>query len=184
MTKTTFKKYNIGSPKRASRKKHSGFKKYSIGPPRRPSSFLEDSIINKGSPRPYREEMKIEQITPRTAVWEKWAKKGELGYIHDYEEDEDDKLAKENRKKLGIRSPKTYTTFEDIQTRYMTEAHKKKPLSDTIEQVDEEAWEQKRDDSPFQRAGKRGSGKRGSGKRGSGKRGSGKRGSGKRRGRR
>ena len=29
------------------------------------------------------------------------------------EEDEDDALAKENRKKLGIRSPKTYTTFED-----------------------------------------------------------------------
>jgi hypothetical protein len=162
MTKTTLKKYNIGSPKRASRKRHSSFKKYSIGPPRRPSSFLD-----KGSPRRYREEMKIEQITPRTAVWEKWAKKGELGYIHDYEEDEDDKLAKENRKKLGIRSPKTYTTFEDIQTRYMTEAYKKKPLTDLIEQVDEEAWEQKRDDSPNQRAGKRGSGKRGSGKRGS-----------------
>ena len=183
MTKTTLKKYNIGSPKRAlgaSRKKYSSFKKYSIGPPRRPSSFLEDSIINKDSPRRYREEIKIEQSTPRTAAWEKWAKKGELGYIHDYEEDEDDKLAKENRKKLGIRSPKTYTTFEDIQTRYMTEAYKKKPLTDVIEQVDEEAWEQKKDDSPNQRAGKRGSGKRGSGKRGSGKRGSGKRGSGKR----
>ena len=176
MTKTTLKKYNIGSPKRASRKKHSGFKKYNIGHPRRPLTEMEltevfPSIIKfstpKASPRPYREEMKIEQITPRTAVWEKWAKKGELGYIHDYEEDEDDKLAKENRKKLGIRSPKTYTTFEDIQTRYMTEAYKKKPLSDLIEQVDEEAWEQKRDDSPNQRAGKRGSGKRGSGKRGS-----------------
>ena len=163
MIKTTLKKYNIGSPKRASRNKHSSFKKYSIGPPRRPSSFLEDSIINKGSPRRYREEIK--QSTPRTAAWEKWAKKGELGYIHDYEEDEDDALAKENRKKLGIRSPKTYTTFEDNQTRYMTEAYKKKPLTDVIEQVDEKAWEQKKDDSPNQRAGKRGSDKRGSGKR-------------------
>jgi len=179
MTKTTLKKYNIGSPKRASRKKHSSFKKYSIGPPRRPSSFLEDSIINKGSPRRYREEIK--QSTPRTAAWEKWAKKGEPGYIHDYEPDEDDmELAKKRGEKPGIHSPKMYTTFEDIQTRYMTEAYKKKPLTDTIEQVDEEAWEQKKDDSPNQRAGKRSSGKRSSGKRGSGKRGSGKRSSGKR----
>jgi hypothetical protein len=177
MTKTTLKKYNIGSPKRASRKKHSSFKKYSIGPPRRPSSFLD-----KSSPRRYREEIKIEQSTPRTAAWEKWAKKGELGYIHDYEEDEDDMaLAKKRGEKP---SPETYTTFEDIQTQYMTEAYKKKPLTDVIEQVDEEAWEQKKDDSPNQRAGKRGSGKRGSGKRGSGKRGSGKRGSGKRHSRR
>lgn len=164
MIKTTLKKYNIGSPKRASRKKHSSFKKYSIGPPRRPSSFLEDSIINKGSPRRYREEIK--QSTPRTAAWEKWAKKGELGYIHDYEEDEDDmELAKKRGEKPGIRSPKTYTTFEDNQTRYMTEAYKKKPLTDVIEQLDEKAWEQKKDDSPNQRAGKRGSDKRGSGKR-------------------
>jgi hypothetical protein len=176
MTKTTLKKYNIGSPKRASRKKYSSFKKYNIGHPRRPSSFLEDSIINKGSPRRYREEIK--HVTPRTAAWEKWAKKGEPGYIHDYEEDEDDKALAIKRGQKP--SPETYTTFEDIQTRYMTEAYKKKPLTDTIEQVDEEAWEQKKDDSPNQRAGKRGSGKRGSGKRGSGKRGSGKRGSGKR----
>ena len=171
MTKTTLKKYNIGSPKRAlgaSRKKYSSFKKYSIGPPRRPSSFLEDSIINKGSPRRYREEIKIEQSTPRTAAWEKWAKKGELGYIHDYEEDEDDmELAKKRGEKP---SPETYTTFEDIQTRYMTEAYKKKPLTDVIEQVDEEAWKQKKDDSPNQRAGKRGTGKMGTGKMGSGKR--------------
>ena len=47
----------------------------------------------------------------------------------------------------------------------MTEAYKKKPLTDVIEQVDEKAWEQKKDDSPNQRAGKRGSDKRGSGKR-------------------
>ena len=154
MTKTTLKKYNIGSPKRASRKKHSSFKKYSIGPPRRPSSFLEDSIINKSSPRRYREEIKIEQSTPRTAAWEKWAKKGELGYIDDYEEDEDDKLVKKKRAKLGILSPKTYTTFEDIQTPFMTEAHKKKPLTDAIEQVDVEAWKKKRDDSPNRNPGK------------------------------
>jgi hypothetical protein len=106
-------------------------------------------------PRPYREEMKnITPRTPRTAAWEKWEKKGELGYIDDYEEDEDDKLAKKNRAKLGIRSPETYTTFEDVQTRYMTEAHKKKPLTDAIEQVDEEEWEQKKDDPPTRNPGK------------------------------
>ena len=103
-------------------------------------------------PRPYREEMK--NITPRTAAWEKWEKKGESGYIDDYEEDEDDKLAKKKRAKLGIRSPKTYTTFEEIQTPYMTEAHKKKPLTDAIEQVDEEAWKEKKDDSPNRNPGK------------------------------
>jgi hypothetical protein len=163
--KSTFKKYNIGSPKRAlgaSRKKHSSLKKYNIGNPRRPLTEIElmeqdPSIIKfstpKASPHPYRKEIK--HITPRTAAWEKWAEKGESGYIHDYEEDEDDALAKEQRAKLGIRSPEKYTTFEDIQTRYMTEAHKKKPLTDAFEQVDEEAWKRKKDDSPNQRADKR-----------------------------
>ncbi len=162
MTKTTFKKYDIGSPKRtfhntSSRKKYSSLKKYNLGPPRRPSSEME-------SVRPYREEseemkkvtprMPRTPRTPRTAAWEKWEKKGELGYISDYEEDEDDKLAKKKRAKLGILSPKTYTTFEDIQTPFMTEAHKKKPLTDAIEQVDEEAWKKKRDDSPNRNPGK------------------------------
>ena len=161
---STFKKYNIGSPKRplgaSRRKKHSSLKKYNIGPPRRPSSEMEltevfPSIITfstpKASPRLYREEMKH---TPRTTAWEKWEKKGELGYIDDYEEDEDDKLAKKKRAKLGIRSPKTYTTFEDIQTPYMTQAYKKKPLTDAIEEVDVEAWEEKKDDPPTKNPGK------------------------------
>jgi hypothetical protein len=161
MDKKTFRKYNLGSPRRASRrKKHSGFEKYKIGPPRRPSSEMEltevfPSIITfstpKASPRLYREEMKH---TPRTAAWEKWEKKGELGYIDDYEEDEDDKLAKKKRAKLGIRSPKTYTTFEDVQTPYMTQAYKKKPLTDAIEEVDVEAWKRKKDDPPTRNPGK------------------------------
>ena len=161
MDKKTFRKYNLGSPRRASRrKKHSGFEKYKIGPPRRPSSEMEltevlPSIITfstpKASPRLYREEMKH---TPRTAAWEKWEKKGELGYIGDYEEDEDDKLAKKKRAKLGIRSPKTYTTFEDVQTPYMTQAYKKKPLTDAIEEVDVEAWKRKKDDPPTRNPGK------------------------------
>lgn len=165
MDKKTFKKYNIGSPKRAlgasRRKKHSSLKKYNIGPPRRPSSEMKStevfpSIIKFSTPnRPYREEMKhITPKTPRTAAWEKWEKKGELGYIDDYEEDEDDKLARIERLKRGIRSPKTYTTFEEIQTPYMAEAHKKKLLTDAIEEVDVEAWKKKRDDSPTRNPGK------------------------------
>lgn len=149
MTKTTFKKYNIGSPKRAPLKKKSTLKKYNIGPPRRPSYEMElteviPSTIKFGTPKAInRKEVKV---TPRTAVWEKWAKKGKVGYIDDYEEDDDAILAKKKRAEMGIRSPEKYTTFEEIQTKYMKEAHKKKPLTDTIEQVDEEAWEQKEDD--------------------------------------
>ena len=156
--KSTFKKYNLGSPKRAlgtsrPKKKHSSLKKHNIGAPIRPSSEMDIKFSTPGpGPRPYREEMK--NITPRTAAWEKWEKKGESGYIDDYEEDEDDKLAKKKRAKLGIRSPKTYTTFENIQTPYMTQAYKKKPLTDAIEEVDVEAWEEKKDDPPTKNPGK------------------------------
>ena len=38
--------------------------------------------------------------------------------------------------------------FEETITPFMTEALKKKPLTDTIEQVNEEAWEKKMDDTP------------------------------------
>ena len=168
MDKKTFRKYNLGSPRRASRrKKHSGFEKYKIGPPRRPSSEMEltevlPSIITFSTPiHPYREEMKHitpktpkTPKTPRTAVWEKWKKEGKLGYMGDYEEDEDDKRARIKRAKLGIISPKTYTTFEGIQTPFMTEAHTKKPLTDAIEEVDEEAWKRKKDDPPTRNPGK------------------------------
>ena len=159
MDKKTFRKYKIGSPRRVSlRKKHSRLQKYKLGPPGKISSKIELTKVlpSISTPtRPYLKEMKhITPRTPRTAAWEKWEKKGELGYIDDYEEDEDDKLAKKKRAKLGIRSPKTYTTFEDIQTPYMAEAHKKKPLTDAIEEVDVEAWEEKKDDPPTKNPGK------------------------------
>ena len=90
------------------------------------------------------EEMK--KVTPRTAVWDEWAKKGETGIIYPYEEDDDDEFAKQKRAKMGIRSPKEYTSFEKVQTKFMKEAYKKKTPSDIIDQVEEEEWEQKEDD--------------------------------------
>lgn len=155
MTKTTLKKYNIGSPKRVSTslKKRSNLKKYNIGPPRRPSYEMELTEVipftikfrtPKASASTHYQEIK--KVTPRTDAWEKWEKKGKVGYIKEYEEDDDDKVVKKRRKEMGILSPKDYTTFEEIQTKFMKEAYKKKPLTDMIEQVEEEEWRQKEDD--------------------------------------
>jgi len=152
MPNTTFKKYNIGSPKRVPVKKKYILKKYNIGPPRRPSYEMEltdvvPSTINFSTPKakPTTSE-ETKKVTPRTAAWDEWAKKGETGIIYPYEEDDDDEFAKQKRIKLGIRSPKEYTGFEKVQTKYMKEAYKKKPLSDIIDQVEEEIWDQKEDD--------------------------------------
>ena len=131
----TMKKYNLGSPKRPQKPKTNtgstskGFKKYNIGPPAKVVTTPE---------------------TPRSKVWKK--KREEAGYkqyeIQDYEPDEQDLEMMEERRKLGIHSPTSYTTFEATITPFMTEALKKKPLTDIIEQVDEEAWKKKSDDTP------------------------------------
>jgi hypothetical protein len=149
MPKFSLKKYNIGSPKRIHVKKRSTLKKYNIGPPRRPSYEMElteviPSTIKFSTPKA--KKRTPEKVTPRTEVWENWAKKGEVGYIDDYEPDDDAILAKKKREKMGIRSPEKYTTFEEIQTNLMKNAYKKKPLTDIIDQVEEEEWEQKEDD--------------------------------------
>lgn len=151
MSNTTFKKYNIGSPKRIPLKKRSILKKYNIGPPRRPSYEMEltdvvPSTIKFSTPKAKNTSEEIKKVTPRTAAWDEWAKKGETGIIYPYEEDDDDEFAKQKRVKLGIRSPKEHTGFEKVQTKFMKEAYKKKPLSDIIDQVEEEEWEQKEDD--------------------------------------
>ena len=129
----TIKKYNLGSPKRPQKPKtktsSKGFKKYNIGPPAKVVTTPE---------------------TPRSKVWKK--KREEAGYkqyeIQDYEPDEQDLEMMEERIKLGIPSPTSYTTFEETITPFMTEALKKKPLTDIIEQVNEEAWKKKSDDTP------------------------------------
>jgi hypothetical protein len=131
------KKYNLGSPKRPQKPKtktsSKGFKKYNIGPP---AKVVVGAI---STPE-----------TPRSKVWKK--KREEAGYkqyeVQDYEPDEQDLEMMEERRKLGIHSPTSYTTFEATITPFMTEALKKKPLTDIIEQVDEEAWKQKSDDTP------------------------------------
>lgn len=152
MSNTTFKKYNnIGSPKRIPLKKRSILKKYNIGPPRRPSYEMEltgvvPSTIKFSTPKAKNTSKEIKKVTPRTAAWDEWAEKGETGTIYAHEEDDDDIFAKQKRVELGIRSPKEYTGFEKVQTKFMKEAYKKKPLSDIIDQVEEEAWEQKEDD--------------------------------------
>lgn len=133
----TMKKYNLGSPKRPQKPKtktiSKGFKKYNIGPP---AKVVVGAI---STPE-----------TPRSKVWNK--KRKEAGYkqyeIQDYEPDEQDLEMMEERRKLGIPSPTSYTTFEATITPFMTEALKKKPLTDIIEQVNEEAWKQKSDDTP------------------------------------
>lgn len=129
----TMKKYNLGSPKRPQKPKtktvSKGFKKYNIGPP---------------------EKVALTPDTPRSRIWKKIRE--EAGYkqyeIQDYEPDEEDLKIMEERKKLGIPSPTSYTTFEETITPFMTEALKKKRPTDTIEQVNEEAWSQKSDDPP------------------------------------
>jgi hypothetical protein len=133
----TMRKYNLGSPKRPQKTKtktrSKGFKKYNIGPPAK--------VVVGAVPTP---------DTPRSKVWKK--KREEAGYkqyeIQDYEPDEQDLEMMEERRKLGIPSPTSYTTFEETITPFMREALKKKPLTDIIEQVNEEAWKQKSDDTP------------------------------------
>jgi hypothetical protein len=131
------KKYNIGSPKRknmsARTRIHSkSLKKYNIGRP---------------------EKVVVTPDTPRSRKWKQLTEKD--GYkpheIRDYEPDEADVKAMEKRRKLGIRSPTAYTAFEETITPFMREALKKKPLTDVVEQVDEEAWERKPDDTPRRR---------------------------------
>ena len=158
----SLKKYNIGSPKRTTKKTRTSLKKYDIGLPRRPNQT--SMVIEE-------EEVMITPNTPRSRKWKEWEKKGKQGYISDYEEDVTER---KERKKRGIHSPSSYTNFEKIKTRYMSQAYKKKPLTDTIEQVDEEEWEQKKDDTPTRNPGtsllggrrSRGRGSRGRGSRG------------------
>jgi hypothetical protein len=134
------KKYNIGSPKRKNmsartrtRTHSKSLKKYNIGRPLR--------VI-------------ITPDTPRSRKWKQLTEKeGHKPHqIRDYEPDEADLEAMEKRRKLGIRSPTAYTTFEETMTPFMREAYKKKPLTDVVEQVDEEAWERKPDDTPRRRS--------------------------------
>jgi hypothetical protein len=135
------KKYNIGSPKRKNtlartrtrtRTHSKSLKKYNIGRPLR--------VI-------------VTPDTPRSRKWKQLAEKE--GYkpheIRDYEPDESDLEAIEKRRKLGISTPTKYTAFEEGTTEFMREAYKKKPLTDVVEQVDEEAWERKPDDAPRRR---------------------------------
>jgi hypothetical protein len=152
MSNTTFKKYKIGSPKRIPLKKRSILKKYNIGPPRRPSYEMEltdvviPSTIKFSTPKAKNTSEEMKKVTPRTAAWNEWAKKGETGIIYEHEEDDDDISAKKKRVKLGIHSPKEYPGFEEIQTKFMIKAYEKNTPSDIIEQVEEEEWDQKEDD--------------------------------------
>jgi hypothetical protein len=131
------KKYNIGSPKRKTRTRartHSkSLKKYNIGRPQK---------------------VVVTPDTPRSRKWKQLTEKE--GYkpheIRDYEPDESDLEAMEKRRKLGISTPTKYTAFEEGTTEFMREAYKKKPLTDVVEQVDEEAWERKLDDTPRRRS--------------------------------
>ena len=130
------KKYNIGSPKRKktlARTHSKSLKKYNIGRPQK--------VI-------------VTPDTPRSKKWKQFTEKE--GYkqheIGDYDPDEADLEAMEERRKLGIPSPTAYTTFEETITPFMREAYKKKPLTDVVEQVDEEAWERKPDDAPHRRS--------------------------------
>ena len=130
------KKYNIGSPKRKktlARTHSKSLKKYNIGRPQK--------VI-------------VTPDTPRSRKWKQFTEKE--GYkqheIGDYEPDEADLEAMEERRKLGIPSPTAYTTFEETITPFMKDALKKKPLTDVVEQVDEEAWERKPDDAPHRRS--------------------------------
>jgi hypothetical protein len=134
-------KYNIGSPKRTTKTKtktktsFNTLKKYNIGRPAKVVAAPETPD------------------TPRSKVWTKTRKQNAYKYyeIRDYEPDEDDEILK-NMRKSGAPSPTStsYTTFEAVITPYMTQALKKKPLVDTLqeEDIDEEAWRQKKDDSP------------------------------------
>lgn len=136
----TIKKYNLGSPKRPQKLKmktpSKGFKKYNIG---RPAKNVVGAVTTMPTPD-----------TPRSKIWKK--KREEAGYkqyeIQDYEPDEQDLELTEQKRKLGISSPTSYTTFEETTTPFMSEALKKKPFTDFIEQVNEEAWEKKSDDTP------------------------------------
>ena len=134
-------KYRInikGSPKRRRRdptsdqtRAHSKRKKYhNIGPPQK---------------------VAVTPNTPRTRKWKELIEKD--GYkqyeIGDYEPDDEGLDAIDTRRKRGIPTPTKYTNFEENVTPFMIEASRKKPLTDVIEQIDEEAWKTKLDDSPL-----------------------------------
>ena len=125
------KKYNIGSPKRKRTRTHSShsksLKKYNIGPPQK---------------------VVVTPDTPKSRKWKELASKD--GYeIGEYEPDDLDLDAIEQRRKLGISTPTKYTAFEENVSSFMREASRKKPLTDDfVEQVNEEAWEKKSDHSP------------------------------------
>lgn len=126
------KKYNLGSPKRPKKKIKTSLKKYNIG--------LPSKVIATPD-------------TPRSKIWKNIREKHGDNYyeIEDYEPDEQDLELMEQQKKLGISSPTSYTMFEETITPFMSEALKKKPLTDAIEQVNEKAWEKKLDDTPNKR---------------------------------
>ena len=137
------KKYNIGSPKRKktlartrTRTKLKSLKKYNIGRPQK--------VI-------------VTPDTPRSRKWKELTEKEDYKphEIGDYKPDPEDLEAMEERRKLGVLSPTAYTTFEETITPFMREALKKKPLTDLVEQVDEEAWGKKPDDAPRRRSRRR-----------------------------
>ena len=128
------KKYNIGSPKRVDKTKSkttkttSYKKKYNIG---RPTKVV------------------VTPDTPRSKKWKKMREQSAYkSYeISDYEPDEDEEVLE------NAAEPGTYTAFEETITPYMEHALQKKPFTrspmDALdEQVDEEAWINKPDDSP------------------------------------
>ena len=128
------KKYNIGSPKRLDKTKSkttkttSYKKKYNIG-----------------------RHIKV-VVTPDTPRSKKWKEiREQSAYknheISDYEPDEDEEVLE------NATEPGTYTAFEETITPYMEYALQKKPFTRSPtdafdEQVDEEAWINKLDDSP------------------------------------
>jgi len=134
------KKYNIGSPKRK--------KTLARTPTRTHSKTLKK--YNIGRP----EKVVVTPDTPRSRKWKELTEKeGYKKYeILEYEPDESDLEAIEKRRKLGIPTPTKYTAFEEGTTEFMREAFKKKPLTDVVEQVNEEAWKKKPDDAPRRRS--------------------------------
>jgi|LauGreDrversion4_2_1035121.scaffolds.fasta_scaffold492754_2 hypothetical protein len=129
------KKYNIGSPKRPGKTKSKTAK----------TPSYKKKYNNIGRPQ----KVIVTPDTPRSKKWKKIREQS--GYksheISDYEPDEDEEVLE------NATEPGTYTTFEETITPYMKYALQKKPFTrlstDAFdEQVDEEAWINKPDDSP------------------------------------
>lgn len=143
---TKYKKYNIGSPKRKSKtltRTHSkrSLKKYNIGRPQK-------VVVTPDTPR----SRKWKELTEKDGY-----KKYEIGEYQP--EDESDFEAIKKRRELGITTPTKFTGFEEGTTEFMEEASKKKPLTDVIEQVDEEKWTKKTDDLDSHKIRRRNGGK-------------------------